>query len=48
MNKKVVVIFIEGDTEVEFYTELVEIMRKHSGGRLDCSVKVISFRDWSI
>lgn len=44
MNKKekVVVIFIEGDTEVEFYKELVRIIREHCGGRLNCSVETIN------
>lgn len=42
MNKKVVVIFIEGDTEVEFYRELIQIMRGHCGGRLSCQVETVN------
>lgn len=41
-REKVVVIFIEGDTEVEFYKELVRIMREHCGGKLSCSVETIN------
>lgn len=37
---KVVVIFIEGDTEIEFYNRLVSTVRAHCGGRLSCSVEV--------
>ena len=40
MAKKVVVIFIEGDTEVEFYKELVKIIREYNGGKLDCCVEI--------
>lgn len=39
---KVVVVFIEGYTEVEFYKELVRIMREHCGGKLSCSVETIN------
>lgn len=42
MDKKVVVIFIEGDTEVEFYREFVKIVRTHCGGRLNCSVEIVN------
>lgn len=38
-KEKVVVIFIEGDTEIEFYKEIIKIMRKHCGGKLACSVE---------
>ncbi|MCI8351958.1 MAG: hypothetical protein HFJ86_12490 [Oscillospiraceae bacterium] len=40
-EEKVVVIFIEGETEIEFYKRLVNIMRAHCGGRLTCSVEPI-------
>lgn len=40
-KEKVVVIFIEGETEIEFYKKLVSIMRTHCGGRLTCSVETI-------
>lgn len=41
-KEKVVVIFIEGETEIEFYKRLVSIMRSHCGGRLVCSVETIN------
>lgn len=41
-KEKVVVIFIEGETEIEFYKRLVSIMRIHCGGRLACSVELIN------
>lgn len=40
-EEKVVVIFIEGETEIEFYKRLVSIMRVHCGRRLTCSVETI-------
>lgn len=40
-KEKVVIIFIEGETEIEFYKKLVSIMRTHCGGRLVCSVETI-------
>ncbi|MEE3393846.1 MAG: hypothetical protein VZR23_09285 [Lachnospiraceae bacterium] len=39
MNK-VVIIFIEGDTEVDFYKKLVGYYREKNGGRLSCRVEV--------
>lgn len=41
-EEKVVVIFIEGETEIEFYKKFVSIMRTHCGGRLSCSVEPIN------
>ena len=41
-KEKVVVIFIEGETEIEFYKRLVSIVRDHCGGRLMCSVEPIN------
>lgn len=41
-KEKVVVIFIEGATEIEFYKRLVNIIRTHCGGRLSCSVEPIN------
>ena len=41
-EEKVVVIFIEGETEIEFYKRLVSVMRTHCGGRLTCSVELIN------
>lgn len=40
-GKKVVVIFIEGETEIEFYKRLVSLMRSHCNGRLMYSVEII-------
>jgi hypothetical protein len=40
MSEKVVVIFIEGATEIEFYNELIKIMRNYCGGRLSCNVEI--------
>ena len=40
-REKVVVIFIEGETEIAFYKRFVGIMRTHCGGRLTCSVETI-------
>ena len=40
-EEKVVVIFIEGETEIEFYKRLVDVMRTHCGGQLTCSVESI-------
>lgn len=37
---KLVVIFIEGDTEVDFYKKLVSYFREKRGGRLNCRVEV--------
>lgn len=39
MADKVVVIFIEGETEVEFYKEIVKIIRKHNNDHLNCIVE---------
>ncbi len=41
MSKKdkeetVVVIFIEGETEIEFYKRFVGVMRTYCGGQLTC------------
>ncbi len=41
-EEKVVVIFIEGETEIEFYKRLVDVMRTHCGGQLTCSVESIN------
>lgn len=37
--KKLVVIFVEGDTEVEFYKKLVWYYRTQNGDRLSCRVE---------
>lgn len=39
MNK-LVVIFVEGDTEVEFYKKLVRYYRTKNGDRLSCRVEI--------
>ena len=40
MVDTVVTIFVEGDTEVEFYKKLVSYLREKNGGRLSCKVNV--------
>lgn len=35
-------IFIEGETEIEFYKRLIGVMRVHCGGQLMCSVEPIN------
>lgn len=40
MADLVVVIFIEGDTEEEFYSELIKTLRQKSGGRFNCCIKI--------
>ena len=39
MVKTVVVIFVEGETDKEFYQKLVKYIRDKRGGRLHCKVK---------
>lgn len=39
MNKKVVILFVEGETDEEFYNKLIDEIRKCQGG-LPCHVKV--------
>lgn len=39
-KKIVVVVFVEGDTEVEFYKKLINHLRSLCGGRLSCEVKI--------
>lgn len=41
-KEKVVIIFIEGETEIEFYKRLVGTMRGYCGGRLSCSVEPVN------
>lgn len=41
-KERVVVIVIEGDTEIEFYKKLVGVMRDHCGGQLSCSVEPVN------
>ncbi len=36
----VVVVFVEGDTEVDFYKKLINHLRSLCGGRLSCEVKI--------
>lgn len=40
MADTVVTIFVEGDTEVDFYKKLVAYLREKNGGRLHCKVDV--------
>ena len=39
-KKILVVVFVEGDTEVEFYKRLISHLRDFCGGRLSCEVKI--------
>lgn len=39
-KREMVTIFIEGDTEIEFYNKLLSILRKKNGGKLYCDIEV--------
>lgn len=39
-KKTLVLIFVEGDTEVDFYNKMKEHLRQKLGGKLSCEVKV--------
>lgn len=39
-SDKVVVLFVEGETEKEFYDAVIKRLREINGGRLDCYVNV--------
>lgn len=39
-RKTLALIFVEGDTEVEFYKKMKEHLRQKSGGRLICQVEI--------
>ena len=43
MNR-LAVIFVEGDTEVDFYKKLVSYYRNQHGGRLSCRVEIRNVR----
>ena len=40
MAEAIVTIFVEGDTEVDFYKKLIAYLRDMNGGRLHCKVDV--------
>ena len=40
MAKTIVTIFVEGDTEVDFYKKMIAYYRDKNGGRLHCKVDV--------
>ena len=40
MADTIVTIFVEGDTEVDFYKKLISYLREKNGGRLHCKVDV--------
>lgn len=40
MADLVVTVFVEGDTEVDFYKKLVTFLREKNGGHLSCKVDV--------
>lgn len=44
MNKKQIIIFFEGDTEEEFYKNLVKTIRIYNGGALECKVTPINVK----
>ncbi|MEG1492137.1 MAG: hypothetical protein RR394_07775 [Oscillospiraceae bacterium] len=44
MPDKVVVIFVEGDTEIAFYNNLVSLLREKAGGKLSCKVTTKNLR----
>ena len=39
-RKTLALIFVEGDTEVEFYKKMKEHLRQKNGGRLICQVEI--------
>ena len=41
-EETVVVIFIEGETEIEFYKRFVGVTRTYCGGQLTCSLELIN------
>lgn len=44
MAEKVVIIFIEGDTEEEFYKEMLSHLRQKNGGKFDCKIVLKNIR----
>ena len=40
MADTVVTVFVEGDTEVDFYKKLIAYLREKKGGRLSCKLDV--------
>ena len=40
MADMVITVFVEGDTEVDFYKKLIAYLREKNGGRLNCKVEV--------
>lgn len=40
MAETIVTVFVEGDTEVDFYKKLIAYLREKNGGRLNCKVNV--------
>lgn len=40
MAETIVTLFVEGDTEVDFYKKLIAYIREKNGGRLHCKVDV--------
>ena len=40
MADTVITVFVEGDTEVDFYKKLIAYLREKNGGRLNCKVEV--------
>ena len=44
MAETIVTVFVEGDTEVDFYKKLIAYFREKNGGRLHCKVDVRNVR----
>ena len=44
MSDTVVTIFVEGDTEVDFYKKMIQYFREKNGGQLTCRVEVINIK----
>lgn len=40
MADTVITVFVEGDTEIDFYKKLIAYLREKNGGRLNCKVEV--------
>lgn len=44
MSNQAVVVFVEGDTEEEFYKKVISFIRKKQGNKLNCLVKCINMK----
>ena len=48
MGEVIVTVFVEGDTEVDFYKKLIAYLREKNGGRLHCKVDVRNALDLNV